>query len=153
LTKNDLKVDPETLGFEDGPGRVLVVDDSAETVEVIKAELTRRKYEVFTATTVDVATKMLLKKETRPDVVLLDVIMPKVDGEQFCRFVKKNKLFKGIRVVLCSAMKSSQLRGMAEKCAADGYLTKESILGKWVLSQLEKEKKAATRRPAPKRKK
>ena len=59
----------------------------------------------------------------------------------FCRFVKKNKLFKGIRVILCSAMDASSLRVVAEKCEADGYLTKESLLGKWVLSQLAEEQK------------
>ena len=129
-------VDPETLGLKGKKGRVLVVDDCAETVKVLKAELSKRSYEVFTAISVDIATKMLLKKETRPDVVLLDVVMPKVDGEHFCRFVKKNKLFKGIRVILCSAMDASDLRVVAEKCEADGYLTKETLLGKGVLSQL-----------------
>jgi CheY-like chemotaxis protein len=88
------------------------------------------------ATSVDQATRMILKEETRPDIVLLDVVMPGVNGEQFCRFIKKNELFSGITVVLCSGIDPDELKKVAEKCDADGFVHKESFLGKEALAEL-----------------
>jgi DNA-binding response OmpR family regulator len=51
--------------------RVLVVDDCKKTIQLIKKELAGKGFEVHTATSVDQATRMILKDDTRPDVVLL----------------------------------------------------------------------------------
>lgn len=116
--------------------RVLVVDDCEKTTQLIKKELTGKGFEVHMATSVDQATRMILKDETRPDIVLLDVVMPGVNGEQFCRFIKKNELFSGITVVLCSGIDPEELKEVAEKCGADGFVHKESFLGKEALAEL-----------------
>ena len=116
--------------------RVLVVDDCKRTTELIKEELDGKGFEVHLATTVDQATRLILREKTRPDIVLLDVIMPGVNGEQFCRFIKRNELFSGITVVLCSGMDKEELRGIAQKCGADGFVHKESFLGKETLAEL-----------------
>jgi CheY-like chemotaxis protein len=116
--------------------RVLVVDDCKKTTRLIKKELSGKGFEVHLATSVDQATRMILKKETRPDIVLLDVVMPGVNGEQFCRFIKKNELFSGITVVLCSGIDPNELKKVAKKCDADGFVHKESFLGKEALAEL-----------------
>lgn len=116
--------------------RVLVVDDCEKTTRLIKKELTGKGFEVHMATTVDQATRMILKDETRPEIVLLDVVMPGVNGEQFCRFIKKNELFSDITVVLCSGINPDELKKVAEKCNADGFVHKESFLGKEALAEL-----------------
>src|SRR5205823_1151495 len=85
----------ETLDKLPRPRRVLVVDDSEATAKLLEAELSAKGFEVTTADSVDKATRIILKKKTRPDLVLLDVRMPNVDGEQFCRFIKRNALFAG----------------------------------------------------------
>ena len=118
--------------------RVLVVDDCKKTTQLIKRELAGKGFDVHLATSVDQATRMILKKETRPDIVLLDVVMPGVNGEQFCRFIKKNELFSGITVVLCSGIDPDELKKVAEKCGADGFVHKESFLGKDALAGLLK---------------
>jgi DNA-binding response OmpR family regulator len=120
----------------DKPWKVLVVDDCRKTTELIKRELDGKGFEVHLATSVDQATRLILKEETRPDIVLLDVIMPGVNGEQFCRFIKKNELFSGITVVLCSGMEITELKAVAGKCGADGFVHKESFLGKQALAEL-----------------
>lgn len=125
-----------TLGVADNQWTVLVVDDCKQTTQLIKKELAGKGFDVHLATSVDQATRMILKEETRPDIVLLDVIMPGVNGEQFCRFIKKNELFSGITVVLCSGMDVEELKKVASKCGADGFIHKESFLGKEALAEL-----------------
>ena len=115
---------------------VLVVDDCEKTAKLIKKELSGKGFAIHLAASVDQATRMILKEETRPDVVLLDVIMPGVNGEQFCRFIKKNELFTGISVVLCSSIEVDELKGLAAKCGADGFVHKGSFMGKEVLAEL-----------------
>ncbi len=117
--------------------RVLVVDDSEATAKLLQAELTSKGFEVSTADSVDVATKIILKKKTRPDIVLLDVRMPNVNGEQFCRFIKSNSLFAGIKVLLCSAEDEEELKRIVRDAGADGYVTKDSLIAKVILDELE----------------
>lgn len=117
--------------------RVLVVDDSEATAKLLQAELTAKGFEVSTADSADIATKIILKKKTRPDLVLLDVRMPNVNGEQFCRFIKSNSLFAGIKVLLCSAENEEELKRIVRDAGADGYVTKDSLIARVILDELE----------------
>ncbi len=116
--------------------RVLVVDDSLTTAMLIRGELSAQNFEVHTAAAVDEATRTILNKKTRPDLILLDVMMPDVDGQSYCRFLKGNEIFKGIKVVLCSSMEEAELKELARGCGADGYVLKTRILGKWLAEEL-----------------
>ncbi len=116
--------------------RVLVVDDSENTVKLLHAELSAQGHEVLTATSADAATKIILKKKTRPDLVLLDVHMPGVNGEEFCRFIKTNSLFQGIQVVLCSGESDEELQRIVKSAGADGYVRKDSLIAKEILDLL-----------------
>jgi CheY-like chemotaxis protein len=116
--------------------RILIVDDSEMTARIIEADLVTKGFEVHVADTADKATKIILKKQTRPDLVLLDVRMPNVDGEQFCRFIKSNSLFKGIKVLLCSGEEPAELQRICREAGADGYVPKDAVLSKVVASEL-----------------
>lgn len=116
--------------------RVLVVDDSEATARLLEAELKALGHEVMTANSADAATKIILKKKTRPDLVLLDVNMPGVNGEEFCRFIKGNSLFAGIQVVLCSAEEESVLQRIVQTAGADGYVRKDSLIAREILDLL-----------------
>jgi CheY-like chemotaxis protein len=129
--------------------RVLVVDDSPTTALLIQQELSARCFEVLTAEAVDEATRTILNKHTRPDLVLLDVMMPDVDGQCYCRFLKGNEIFKGIKVVLCSSKVEAELREVARSCGADGYVLKSQILGKWLVDELSTGQHAEACHPEP----
>jgi DNA-binding response OmpR family regulator len=116
--------------------RVLVVDDSESTVKLLESELAAQGHEVFTATSADAATRIILKKKTRPDLVLLDVKMPGINGEEFCHFIKSNSLFAGIQVVLCSAESDAELQRIVRSAGADGYLRKDSLIAREILELL-----------------
>jgi CheY-like chemotaxis protein len=116
--------------------RVLIVDDSETTTMLLEKELSAKGFEVTTADNAEKATKIILKKQTRPDLVLLDVRMPNVNGEQFCRFIKGNSLFAGIKVLLCSAENVEELQRICREAGADGYVPKDAVLAKVLASAL-----------------
>ena len=119
--------------------RILIVDDSETTVLLLEAELKDKGFEVHTAQNAEKATRIILKKQTRPDLVLLDVKMPNVNGEQFCRFIKSNSLFKGIKVLLCSGMEEKELQRICREAGADGYVAKNQVLARVLSQQLTPE--------------
>ncbi|MBN1206236.1 MAG: response regulator [Myxococcaceae bacterium] len=116
--------------------RILIVDDSEMTARIIEADLAAKGFEVHVADTADKATKIILKKQTRPDLVLLDVRMPNVNGEQFCRFIKSNSLFRGIKVLLCSGENVEELQRICREAGADGYLPKDAVMSSLVAKEL-----------------
>jgi DNA-binding response OmpR family regulator len=124
-------VEPLVPRLIDGrKGRILIVDDSEMVGHVLQGELQSRGYEVHVADSAEKATRIILKKPTRPDLVLLDVRMPNVNGEQLCRFIKGNSLFAGIKVILCSSERPEELRRICREAGADGFITKEAVLSK-----------------------
>jgi CheY-like chemotaxis protein len=112
--------------------RVLIVDDSEIVARFLERELAGKGFEVHYAPDAETATAMLARRETRPDLILLDVKMPRVDGPQFCRFVKRNERFRGIKVILCTGAARESVEQIAAECGADGFLFKDEFLGKWV---------------------
>ena len=112
--------------------RVLIVDDNEIVARFLERELAGKGFEVLYAADAEAATAILARRETRPDLILLDVKMPRIDGPQFCRFVKRNERFRGIKVVLCTGAARETVEQLAAECGADGFLFKDEFLGKWV---------------------
>ncbi len=117
---------------------ILVVDDNPETIRLISAELAGKGFQILQAQSAEEAARLMLGKATRPHLVLLDVIMPGLDGKKLCRFIKSNEMFNNIKVVLCSSMEREKLKQTAKECGADGAVHKEDILGRWVVEQLRR---------------
>ena len=116
--------------------RILIVDDSEITIKLLAAQIEDKGFEILEAETVNKAIRIVLDRQTRPDLILLDIHMEEVDGGEFCRFVKGQAGLKGIKVVFCSGMEESELKAMVEICGADGYVCKSDLLGSWVVSEL-----------------
>ena len=115
-----------------GKRRVLVVDDSEAAGKALADELETAGFEALYAPDMAVVTACLLKRASRPDLLLLDVDMPRVSGAQLCRFIKMNDRFRSIRVVLCGAGGREELGALAAQCGADGFVLKDEFLGKSV---------------------
>jgi CheY-like chemotaxis protein len=113
--------------------KVLIVDDSEIAAKLLAQDLMERGFEVQYAPDAEKATSIILKRATRPEIILLDINMPKVDGAQFCRFVKKNEMFKGIKVLFCSGVGREKVERLAAECGADGFILKGEVLGQWVV--------------------
>ena len=100
--------------------RILVVDDDSGVLEAINIILVDSGFKVKTIMRADEFEKVMTS--FRPDLVMLDIWMPKISGEELCRKIKGNDDLKKIPVVLLSA--SNRTEKISKKCKADDYLTK-----------------------------
>lgn len=82
--------------------KILIIDDSNTNVVLLEAILNRKGYEIKTAFNVKEAYNMLEKD--RPELILLDLLMPKISGYQFLDQLKKNNETRGIPVIIVSAV-------------------------------------------------
>lgn len=102
--------------------KALVVDDSPTVRAVQKTLLGRQGYQVFTAE--DGLEGFRIARAEQPDIVLLDVVMPRMDGVECCRRIKKDRELQGATVIMVTG--KEELKQLREAYAAgcDGYLTK-----------------------------
>ncbi|ATQ42654.1 PleD family two-component system response regulator [Caulobacter mirabilis] len=102
--------------------RILVVDDIEANVKLLEARLSAEYYEVLTAS--DGPTALALAAAEQPDIVLLDVMMPGMDGFQVCRRLKEDVATRHIPVVLVTALDGRNDRIAGLEAGADEFLTK-----------------------------
>lgn len=102
--------------------RVLVVDDILPNVKLLEAKLKAEYYDVVTALNGPEALKKII--ESSPDVVLLDVMMPGMDGFEVCRQIKANPLVAHIPVVMVTALTDTEDRVRGLENGADDFLSK-----------------------------
>lgn len=105
-----------------GKHRILVVDDVVENVEILKARLESRGYEVITAFDGEEALKKV--RESGPDLVLLDVKMPRMDGFQVCRTLRSSKETEMLPVIMVTARADTADIVKGFEAGADDYITK-----------------------------
>src|SRR5580698_8463588 len=102
--------------------RILVVDDIEANVRLLQAKLQAEYYDVLTAP--DGATALAIAGRERPDLVLLDVMMPGMDGFEVCRRLKEDVVTRHIPVVLVTALDGRTDRITGLEAGADEFLTK-----------------------------
>ena len=102
--------------------RILVVDDIEANIRLLEAKLTAEYYEVLTAS--DGPTALAIAAREKPDIVLLDVMMPGMDGFQVCRRLKDDPETRHIPVVLVTALDGRADRISCLEAGADEFLTK-----------------------------
>ncbi len=102
--------------------KILIIDDLATEVQIMKSAIAGLGHHVITAG--DGETGMNLAKSEKPNLILLDVVLPKADGFNVCRRLKKDPETAGIPIIMIStkSQESDQFWGM--KQGADAYLFK-----------------------------
>ena len=102
--------------------RILVVDDIEANVRLLEAKLSAEYYEVLVA--YDGPTALAIAAKEKPDIVLLDVMMPGMDGFQVCRRLKDDPETRHVPVVLVTALDGRADRIAGLEAGADEFLTK-----------------------------
>jgi two-component system alkaline phosphatase synthesis response regulator PhoP len=103
-------------------GKILVVDDEIYIVHILDFSLGMEGYEVVTA--LDGQQAVEKARTERPDLIVLDIMMPKMDGYEACRKLKDDPNTKEIPVILLSAKGRSVDQKMGFEVGADDYVTK-----------------------------
>src|SRR5919201_3681685 len=104
------------------PARILVVDDHEDNVEVLRARLESRGYECDAAHDGEEALRKI--EVAPPDLILLDVMMPKMDGNEVARRVKANKQLPFIPIIMQTALDRVEDKVEGLGAGADDYITK-----------------------------
>ncbi len=102
--------------------RVFIVDDDEVILTLLEAVLVKAGFDV--QTTLDSETALQAIEDTRPDVVISDLMMPEVDGFELCKGVRENPNLKDTRFIVVSAKAYSSDESRALEIGADGYIRK-----------------------------
>lgn len=102
------------------PERILVVEDEKTIAELIAEALKRRGYRVETAHDGDGG--LLAAETTLPDLVILDVMLPGMDGWEICRRIRENPATKGIPILMLTARRDERDLLAGFDVGADDYM-------------------------------
>ena len=102
--------------------KVLIADDEPDILEILKYNLSNEGYEVFTAKDGDEALEKA--RRTQPDLIILDVMMPKKTGVEVCQLLRAQAIFKETLIIFLTAVndEGTQIKGL--ETGADDYISK-----------------------------
>jgi len=100
---------------------ILVVDDE-QTIRSLARAFLSGKFILLEACDGDEAVDIARKH--KPDLILMDIIMPNMDGYQACSMIKRDKSTRSIPVVMLTGLGYEHNKKLAEEAGADGYITK-----------------------------
>ncbi|HEU4607321.1 MAG TPA: response regulator [Chitinophagaceae bacterium] len=102
--------------------KILVADDEPDILEIIEYNLKKEGYEVFTAKDGDDALQKA--RALRPDLIILDIMMPKKNGVEVCEILRMQPDFRDVLILFLTALsdENSQIRGL--ETGADDYVSK-----------------------------
>jgi len=104
------------------PPLILIVDDNPANVEIFQARLAANNYEIITAS--DGEEGLAMAKDRLPDLILLDIMMPKMDGIEVCRHLRADSALPFMPIIMVTAKTDSKDVVAGLEAGADEYLTK-----------------------------
>ncbi len=104
------------------PPLILIVEDNPESLDILQARLTANNYEVITAP--DGEAGLAMAREKQPDLILLDIMMPKMDGIEVCRRLKEDPSLPFMPIIMVTAKADSKDVVAGLGAGGDEYLTK-----------------------------
>ena len=99
--------------------KILVIEDEMDLAHLLKYNLQDRGYGVLSAN--DAESGLALARKQKPDLIVLDLMLPQMDGFEFCRIIREES---SVPVIFLTASKNEVCRKMALKLGADDYITK-----------------------------
>jgi len=102
--------------------KILVVEDVLATAEMLKMKLEENDYQVIIAHDGDEGLQKAYKE--KPDLLILDLMLPQLNGYMLCSLLKKNKRYATVPIIIVTARSKEEDRKLGEKMGADAYITK-----------------------------
>ena len=102
--------------------RILIIEDEADMMEMVKFRLEASGFEVICASDGEAGLDKAAKEN--PDLILLDLMLPRIDGYKVCRELKSDEGYRRIPIVIFTARASEREREMGLDCGAEAYITK-----------------------------
>lgn len=102
--------------------KVLIIDDEPDIIETLTYMLQARNYEIISAS--DGIEGLLKAKSESPDIILLDIMMPGMDGYEVCSKLKKDNSVKNIPVIMLTAKGDAEAVIKAHRLGANDYIVK-----------------------------
>jgi DNA-binding response OmpR family regulator len=101
--------------------KVLIVDDEAVNLELAEALIQAEGYQAILASDGEIA---LQKIQEKPDIIMMDIVMPRMNGIETCRKIKTNPLSYAIPVIIVTALNTQEEKLKAIKAGADDFIAK-----------------------------
>lgn len=124
--------------------RVLIVEDQAAIIRMLRMRLEANNYEVITAS--DGQEGIEKAREENPDLIILDIMLPKINGYKVCQLLKADPKYNPIPVIISSGRTPQEIKKVGQEVGADAYVSKpfeaEALLSK-MKELLEKREKAS----------
>lgn len=102
--------------------RILIVDDTEDVVKLLKMYLEHHRYEVITA--IDGPEGLEKAKTEKPDLIVLDLMLPRMNGYKVCGLLKRDARYAKIPIILFTAKAQEKDIKLGEEVGADAYITK-----------------------------
>lgn len=102
--------------------KILVTEDSPTILEILKSVLAEEGYEVIAAA--DGQQALDLARTEKPDLIILDLMLPKIDGYKVCRMLKFDERFKNIPIIMLTARAKESDEQLGREVGADAYIKK-----------------------------
>lgn len=122
MLAQDATSDEMTAKVEIDTKRILVVDDEKDIVKLVKMYLEHHRYEVITAN--DGQEGLEKAKTEKPDLIVLDLMLPKMNGYKVCGLLKKDTRYAKTPVILFTAKAQEKDVKLGKEVGADAYITK-----------------------------
>ena len=121
---------------------ILVVDDEKDTLDLLTLVLTGENFQVLTASNVKEAISILINRyknqELLPDLILLDIKMPGINGYEFCEFIKERVSFSKIPIVFISALTFQKDIERGLECGAHDFVKKPWTSNEELINRIQR---------------
>jgi DNA-binding response OmpR family regulator len=104
------------------PDRILIIDDDLTVIKLAGAILSSGGYDVISSTDAPVGLEMAMKEKV--DLIVLDVMIPMINGFNICRLLKSQEKFKKIPIILLTSRAEDEDRKIGFEVGADEYIAK-----------------------------
>ena len=102
--------------------RILIIEDNEAFLRIMKLRLESTGYEVLTA--IDGLAGLNTAKEEVPDLIISDLMLPKMDGHKICRLLKFDNNLKHIPIIMLTSRDLDEDENIAKKCGANAFIIK-----------------------------